>query len=167
MLCSGLYSPDSQLEFEFAAADIVELMDPRFMDLAVTRFVGDRGRDVTATYRVGHGSHEVALAAAVEAKHWKPTSGIGVKPMARLISRLRHRDLGVFVTTGYFDRQVQEELIEDRHPVILISGGDIARLLISHELEDASSTGKLGAWISLIRARASGGVIPPSSRWKR
>ena len=163
---NAVHSGLSHREFEFAAADIVELMDTRFMDLAVTRFAGDRGRDVLGTYRVGHGWHKVSLSAAVEAKHWGVKKGVGVKPMARLISRLRHRDLGVFMTTGYFDRQVQEELIEDRHPVILVSGGDIARILIAREIEDPAPTGKLGAWLDSVKSRASAGPTAPKSHWK-
>jgi len=91
------------------------------------------------------------LEAIVEAKQWADSTGIGVKPMSRLISRLKHRDIGVFVTTSYFNRQVQEELLEDRHPIILVSGGDIAKILIAKELH---VPGKLEAWLSEMRKHA-------------
>lgn len=139
-------------EFEFAAAAIVQLMDERFADFTVTPRVRDRGRDAIGLYRVGHDNHQVHLHAIVEAKFWRPTADVGVEPMARLISRLKHRDIGVFVTTSCFNTQVQEELIEDSHPVILISGGDIARLLIAHELNVPE---KLEAWLALIRQQAA------------
>ncbi len=71
--------------------------------------------------------------------------------MMRLLSRLKHRDLGVFVTTSYFEQQVQEELIEDRHPVILVSGGDIARLLVARQLEKEP----LERWIATVREQAA------------
>jgi hypothetical protein len=57
-------------EFEFFAAELVKLMDDRFSDTVVTRYVIDGGRDVIANYRVGHDLHQVALAAYIEAKHW-------------------------------------------------------------------------------------------------
>ena len=134
VLCS-LVSSLTPRQFEFAAAAIVSLMDERFVNLQVTQAVRDGGRDVIAQYRVGHDLHQILLSASVEAKLWDLQSAVGVKPMMRLLSRLKHRDMGVFVTTSYFERQVQEELIEDGHPVILVSGGDIARLLISREIE--------------------------------
>jgi hypothetical protein len=137
-------------EFEFAAAAIVGMMDPRFCDVEVTRAVRDGGRDVIAAYRIGHETHHVSLHACVEAKRWKPGSSVGVKPLMRLISRIKHRDFGVFVTTSFFDRQVQEELLEDRHPVVLVSGGDVARLLISRDLEGPA----LERWIQEVKVTA-------------
>jgi len=74
--------------------------------------------------------------------------------MMRLIARLKHRDVGVFVTTSFFEQQVQEELIEDRHPVLLISGGDIARLLIQAELGSPGTEKKVNEWLEGIRRRA-------------
>lgn len=134
-------------QFEFAAAALIGLMDSRFANVEVTPAVRDGGRDVLADYRVGHRGHTISLNACVEAKRWNPSTAVGVKPVMRLISRLKHRDFGVFVTTSFFDRQVQQELIEDRHPVILISGGDIARILISREIEAES----LARWINQVR----------------
>ncbi len=144
-------------EFEFAAASLTKLIDPRFGDLTVTRAVVDGGRDVIASYRVGHDEHQVSLSVYVEAKRWRLDSAVGVKPMMRLIARLKHRDVGVFVTTSFFHRQVQQELIEDNHPVLLVTGGDIARILIKHELADLSSNGKLAAWIDTMKAAARSG----------
>lgn len=137
-------------QFEFAAAALISLMDSRFANIEVTPAVRDGGRDVLADYRVGHQGHSIALNAYIEAKRWNPAASVGVKPVMRLISRLKHRDFGVFVTTSFFDKQVQQELIDDRHPVILVAGGDIARILISREIEGES----LARWISQVRSRA-------------
>jgi hypothetical protein len=134
-------------QFEFAAAELLPLMDPRFINIEVTREVRDGGRDVTALYRVGHGDHGIGLHVSVEAKLWKETGAVGVKPMMRLISRLKYRDFGVFITTSFFDRTVQAELIEDGHPVILVSGGDIARILIANEKQGDA----LERWIGSIK----------------
>lgn len=134
-------------QFEFAAAELLTLMDARFIDRTVTREVRDGGRDVIAQYLVGHGDHAIPLHVSVEAKLWNESSAVGVKPMMRLVSRLKHRDFGVFITTSFFDKTVQEELIEDGHPVILVSGGDIARILIANELEGAA----LDRWLHSIR----------------
>lgn len=141
-------------EFEFAAVEIIRLMDERFSDFTVTQRVRDRGRDALGYYNVGHEEHQIRLSAIVEAKQWRGVGDVGVKPMARLLSRLRHRDIGVFLTTSCFNKQVQEELIEDRHPVILVSGGDMARIIIKRELD---VPGKFAAWIARIKEQASSG----------
>jgi hypothetical protein len=138
-------------EFEFAAVEIVQLMDPRFSEFTVTRRVRDGGRDATGWYRVGHENHQIQLSAILEAKLWREESDVGVKPMSRLISRIKYRDIGVFVTTSCFNKQVQQELVDDNHPVILISGGDIARVLIANELDVAD---KFAAWAERIKQRA-------------
>lgn len=50
--------------------------------------------------------------------------------ISRLISRIRHRQFGVLVTTSTVRRQAYQEVREDRHPIIFISGKDIAEILI-------------------------------------
>ena len=146
-----LFNELTDREFEYASAEIVKLLDPSFKNLFVTRASRDGGRDVIAEYYLGHADHQIKLSAYIEAKKWKLDASIGVKPMMRLISRLKHRDIGVFITTSFFDKQVQKELIEDGHPVMLISGGDIARLLIKSDLSDQES---LCAWVDSIKHRA-------------
>jgi hypothetical protein len=139
-------------EFEFVAVDIVQMMDSRFTNFSVTPRVKDRGRDAIGLYKVGHENHQILLNVYIEAKFWNAGGDVGVKPMARLLSRIKHRDIGVLVTTESFSLQVQEELIEDNHPVILVSGGDIAKILISQGLNTRAT---LDPWIASIKARAT------------
>ena len=154
----------SDREFEFAASALTRLIDARFGDLVVTRPVRDGGRDGIGSYRVGHDQHQVLVSVSVEAKRWRTDRAVGVKPMMRLISRLKHRDVGVFVTTSFFDQQVQNELIEDNHPVLLVTGGDVARILIQNEIVDPSPGGKLAGWIESVKQSASEGVAPSAER---
>ena len=142
----------TEREFEYASAEIVGLLDRSFRDLYVTRGVRDGGRDVIGKYYLGHAGHQIRLQAIVEAKKWKLTSSVGVKPVMRLISRLKHNDIGVFITTSYFDQQIQRELIEDGHHIMLISGGDIAKILMKSDLQNPES---LAAWINAIKRKAS------------
>jgi len=141
----------SDREFEFVAVEIVKLMDSRFSSFTVTQRARDGGRDAIGAYHVGHEHHQVHLSAIIEAKLWKENSDVGVKPMSRLISRIKHRDIGVFVTSSCFNKQVQQELIDDNHPVILVSGGDIARVLIANELDDEE---KFSVWAQAIKQRS-------------
>lgn len=48
-------------EFEYAAAELVKLMDERFIELDVTPKSRDGGRDVIGLYRVGHDQHQLRL----------------------------------------------------------------------------------------------------------
>ena len=49
--------------------------------------------------------------------------------MSRLISRLRHRQFRILVTTSYVDLQAYREIKEDQHPIIVIAASDIVGLL--------------------------------------
>lgn len=56
-------------------------------------------------------------------------NSVGVKEMSRLISRIRYRQFGIMVTTSYVHKQAYEEVIEDGHPILIVSASDIARIL--------------------------------------
>lgn len=49
--------------------------------------------------------------------------------MSRLISRMRHRQFGIMVTTSHVDRQAYSEIKEDGHPIVVLSGRDIAEII--------------------------------------
>jgi hypothetical protein len=74
------------------------------------------------------GPHRVDF--ALEAKCYSPENGVGVKELSRLISRLRHRQFGILVTTSFLGHQAYQELRSDRHPVVVIIGTDIAAILV-------------------------------------
>ena len=86
---------------------------------------------------------------ALEAKCYRPAiddqdaNTVGVKEVARLISRLRHRQFGILVTTSLISRQAYEEVRKDRHPIVFISGRDIAEILIEHGHSDPESVLRL------------------------
>jgi hypothetical protein len=139
-------------EFEFATAELIKLMDKRYVDLEVTPAVVDKGRDVTGFFLLGHDWFQTRFSVLAEAKQWRNT--IGVKPMSRLISRLRHKDIGIFVTTSHFHKQVQIEIHEDQRKIILISGGDAARILISREIAGRGRERNYKEWLENITALA-------------
>ena len=49
--------------------------------------------------------------------------------VSRLISRIKHRQFGVFVTTAFIAQQAYQEVREDEHPVVFLAGRDIVTLL--------------------------------------
>ena len=72
----------------------------------------------------------IALDFALEAKCYAAENGVGVKELSRLISRLRHRQFGILVTTSFLCNQAYQELRSDRHPVVVIAAADIAAILV-------------------------------------
>jgi len=120
---------DDHYAFERCAMEIARLFMPAIRNWEITRPWRDGGRDALGTYRIGHGAGAIDVEFAMEAKCYALTNGIGVKGLSRLISRLRHRQFGILVTTSYLDSQAYQELVQDGHPVVVISAGDIAAKL--------------------------------------
>ena len=87
---------------------------------------------------------------SMEAKCYSPTRGVSVKDVSRLISRLRHREFGVLITTSYLSEQAYAEIRADEHPIVVFSGRDIARTLYSHGISTAEDC---LAWLISIPAR--------------
>ncbi|PSC02838.1 restriction endonuclease [Alsobacter soli] len=132
--------------FEHFAADIVKYMDPNVTSIDVSRPSRDGGRDAVGRYRIGQHQNCVTVDFAMEAKCYKPSSGLGVEVMSRLISRLRHRQFGILVTTSYLGDQPYKEIVEDAHPIIVCSGGDLAGLII--EKKALASPAAVRDWLA-------------------
>jgi hypothetical protein len=86
-----------------------------------------------------HRRGRIAIDFALEAKCKGIDSGVGVKELARLISRLRHRQFGVLVTTSFLAEQAYKELRQDGHPVVVIAATDIAQILTDAGLRDEAA----------------------------
>lgn len=112
--------------FERCAMELARIFMPAIRSWEITRPWRDGGRDALGTYRIGHGAGAIDVDFALEAKCYGMDNSVGIKPLSRLISRLRHRQFGILVTTSYLDSQAYQELIQDGHPVVVISSGDIA-----------------------------------------
>jgi hypothetical protein len=123
------YFKDSPISFEKCATEIVKLMDKNFHSFDITRPSRDGGRDAIGLYRIGHGVSGILIDLAVEAKCYHLNNAVGVREVSRLISRLRHRQFGVLVTTSFLHSQAYQELKDDKHPVIVIAANDIIDIL--------------------------------------
>lgn len=116
-------------DFEKCAIEIARLMMPSIRSIDLTRPWRDGGRDATGYYSVGKGPSRIDVEFALEAKRYAFHSAVGVEPMSRLISRLRHRQFGILVTTSYVHDQAYKEVKADGHPIVIISAIDIVNLL--------------------------------------
>lgn len=120
---------DKPTDFERCAMEIAKIMLPQIHSEEITRPWRDGGRDATGLYRIGEGGASLDVVFSLEAKLYSPDKGVGVKEVSRLISRLRHRQFGVLVMTSYLSSQAYNEVLSDEHPVVIISGSDLAELL--------------------------------------
>ena len=127
---------DRPTDFERFAACIFQMHDNRVIIDEITRSSIDGGRDAIGRYMLGLEEDPVYVEFALEAKCYRPglngemPNTVGVRETARLISRIRHRQFGVMVTTSAVARQAYEELRADRHPILILSGNDIVAILI-------------------------------------
>jgi hypothetical protein len=147
--CIWEYFEDAPIAFESFSARIYQMTDQRVIIDQITRASVDGGRDAIGRYLLGLGDDPVYAEFSLEAKCYRPPiSGftavsVGVKEVSRLISRIRHRQFGVLVTTSLIGRQAYEEVREDRHPIIFISGGDIVDILIKNGYNSVERVSKL------------------------
>jgi hypothetical protein len=117
--------------FEACAIELWKMQAKESVTYIATRRSSDGGRDAYGWYHVGPETDRIRLEWSLEAKLYAPGNGVGVKETSRLISRIRHREFGVLVTTSYVSRQAYDELRGDRQPVVVICARDIAELLKS------------------------------------
>ena len=105
---------DRPTDFEKCAVDIWRLIAPATGTVDVTRPSRDGGRDAVGEYVLGPAADPMKIDFALEAKCYAATTVVGVRDVSRLVSRLRHRNFGVFVTLSHFNAQVYDEVRQDR-----------------------------------------------------
>lgn len=131
-------------DFEQFACKLVQVMDSRIISIEQTRQTRDGGRDAVGKYRVGLPTGGIELEFALEAKRYSMNNSVGVKETSRLISRIKHRQFGIFVTTSFIGDQAYKEIIEDQQPIVVISGKDIIDVLF---LAGINSVEVLNEWL--------------------
>lgn len=132
--------------FEACAAHLVRQCLPETVELDLTRRYRDGGRDGIGKLRIGRSTSSVLVDYAIEAKCYEPETSVGVSQLSRLISRLRHRQFGVLITTSWLNTQAYKEIVEDGHPVMILSGKDIIELLKEAGLK---GTADLTDWLKV------------------
>ena len=69
--------------------------------------------------------------------------------MSRLISRIRYRQFGIMITTSYVDKQAYQEVVEDGHPILIVTATDIAGIL----RKNAINSSNVDEWLDSIDRR--------------
>ena len=147
--CIRLYFAGRPTDFEACAGEIARLLLRDVLDLELTRPWRDGGRDAIGKLRLGQERASIAVTFALEAKCYTDR-GVGVTEVSRLISRIRHREFGILVTTSYVDFQAYKEIVEDGHPVIIVSARDIVTLLREAGYATAE---EVQTWLSALDPR--------------
>jgi hypothetical protein len=102
----------------------------------ITKASGDGGVDFVGKIEIGHGFAQVPILVLGQAKCEDPSRPTNGKDIARTVARLKRGWIGAYVTTSFFSKHVQSEIIEDQYPLIKINGQTLARHAI--RLKDAS-----------------------------
>lgn len=126
-------------DFEICAARLAEMLLPGIVSIDVTRPSRDGGRDAIGIYRIGFDQSAVEVDFALEAKCYAPENSVGVKETSRLISRLRHRQFGILVTTSYVNEQAYKEIKDDKHPILILAAIDIVAILRRAGIRDSDA----------------------------
>lgn len=130
----------NEYDFEYFAGKIFQMTDPdKIPDFIVTQSSRDGGRDVIGKYKIGTNNDSYKFSYYLEAKRYKPEHVVGVEHTSRLISRIKYREFGVFVTTSYISQSAYEEIKKDNHPIIFITGKDIVEILIKSGKNDENN----------------------------
>lgn len=138
---------DRATDFERCADNIWRMIAPRVTESVVTRPTRDGGRDVIGKYTLGPASDPILIDFALEAKCYQPGHSVGVREVSRLISRLRHRQFGVLVTTSHINQQAYQEIRQDGHPIAIVAGGDIVEALRAQSITTVS---RLKDWLNAV-----------------
>lgn len=120
---------ENPIGFEACAGELAKILLANVTTLDLTRPWKDGGRDGIGTLRLGHRGASIEVNFALEAKCYAPSNSVGVRDVSRLISRIKHREFGILVTTSFVDKQAYQEVTDDGHPVIFVTAIDIVGLL--------------------------------------
>lgn len=132
--------------FEACAAHLVRVCLPDIVELDLTRRYRDGGRDGIGKLRIGPAASAVLVDFAIEAKCYAVSNSVGVRQVSRLISRLRHRQFGIMITTSWLNDQAYKEIVEDGHPVMILSGRNVVDLVRQTGLNDCEAVTR---WLEL------------------
>lgn len=105
------------------------------VNIDVTRPFKDGGFDAEGRYRLFKNvENSVYVDFYLQAKCYGLDTAVTVSDTSRLISRIKNRQFGLMITTSYVADQAYKEIIEDGHPIVIVTGKDIIDFVFN-ELE--------------------------------
>jgi len=117
--------------------------------VAGTKSTGDGGFDFYGTFKLPEPlAYEISFLG--EVKRYASNTVVDPKSVSRLVARLSRKEYGIFVTTSYFSAQAQREVLEDAYPVHLMSGIDLANMVLQLKLTDHTRKSMSANWLSAV-----------------
>lgn len=124
------YYQDKRHVFELLALrvtqEIFEESGAAFSPGWITQKSGDRGIDFVARLDISSQMSAMKIIILGQAKCEKPDRPTNGVHIARTVARLKRGWFGVYVTTSYFSRNVQLEVLDDQYPIMLVCGKKLA-----------------------------------------
>jgi len=114
----------------------------------ITKGSGDGGVDFVGKVQLGTGFAAVQVLVLGQAKCEDPNKPTNGKDLARTVARLKRGWIGAYVTTSFFSRNAQTEIIEDDYPLIKINGLVLAQHAL--RLRDAAGHKSLREYLLSI-----------------
>jgi len=140
--------------FEFLASQIVarifKQQNASYIHGWVTEKSGDGGIDFVGRLDYEGGLRPLGVIVLGQAKCEDletPTNGLHI---ARIVARLKRGWIGAYVTTSFFSEPVQEEILEDKYPLLLVDGKAIAEQILSWHSEAGHPAGDFEAFFRSI-----------------
>jgi len=97
----------------------------------ITVGTGDRGVDFVGRLDIGHDSFSsTSIIVLGQSKRYK--NSISGERLTRVASRMTRGYIGLVITLDTFTRQAQQEIKDDKLPIILINGKKVSELLLNH-----------------------------------
>lgn len=115
-------------EFEAVVVELFRNLAHVNHKIVRTRPTADGGFDFYGQFSIPYPvKYEIEFLG--EAKKFARDTAVQPKHVSRLVARLNRGQFGIFVTTSYYTRQTQREVLEDGYPVRLFSGNDLVNIL--------------------------------------
>ena len=96
----------------------------------ITKKSGDGGIDYVLRIDIGKDVLSgIRIIVLGQAKCTQPEKKIDGRDIARTVARLKRGWVGAFVTTSYYSVPLQQELNEDKYPIMLINGKKVAEIV--------------------------------------
>jgi len=141
-------------EFEAAVVTLFGELDEVRHNITRTRPTSDGGFDFYGSFTLPPPiQYEIPFLG--EAKRYARSTAVGPKDVSRLVARLTRGQYGIFVTTSYFTKQTQEEVLEDRYPASLVAGSDLVRIMRERRITQGSDIRP--SWLATVRSQVSDG----------
>jgi len=113
----------------FVTEQILKQSGDMFRRGWITSATGDGGADFIGRLDIGSGFSSIKIIILGQAKCEQLNTPTNGQHIARTVARLKRGWIGVYVTTSYFSEPVQQEIIEDQYPILMINGLKIAEVL--------------------------------------